>query len=99
MSTARPQDRLTEEERKLDWSRCAICCKPNDCCTLVRDHSHTTGKIRGVLCQSCNSWLAVYERNKTRAKPQGRWQFKAWANAFNKEISTYLQQNTGIEYR
>ena len=37
---------------------CAICHKPE----LMKgylsvDHDHTTGKIRGLLCRSCNLWL------------------------------------------
>lgn len=40
-------------------NRCAICGKDGSECAwgLVLDHSHTTGKPRGMLCPSCNSML------------------------------------------
>lgn len=39
---------------------CAICRKPEDpklCDRLGVDHDHETGKIRGLLCRSCNAML------------------------------------------
>lgn len=49
---------------------CAICEMPlffgvgrrrHDCAHV--DHCHTTGKVRGVLCRSCNQRLGVYEKD------------------------------------
>lgn len=46
---------------------CALCSKPE---TQMRqgklkmlcvDHSHTTNKIRGLLCNRCNIFLGLYE--------------------------------------
>jgi len=47
---------------------CAICKRPEQRTTkagelmaLHVDHSHTTGKIRGLLCHSCNSAIGHFE--------------------------------------
>lgn len=42
---------------------CAICAQP-PVKKLFVDHCHTTGKVRGLLCHSCNSYLGRLERNK-----------------------------------
>lgn len=57
----------------LEWERyeqmlleqdnaCLICRRPFEKTPHV-DHDHTTGKVRGLLCYSCNTKLAWYERH------------------------------------
>lgn len=43
--------------------RCAICNKHQSelNMSLCVDHSHKTGKVRGLLCTSCNAKLAIVE--------------------------------------
>lgn len=43
---------FNELARKQNW-RCAIC-SDRPLKTLVIDHCHKTGVIRGLLCSSCN---------------------------------------------
>jgi len=45
---------------------CAICGKHQSEIkrTLFVDHNHDTGKIRGLLCYTCNSGLGFYENNE-----------------------------------
>jgi len=46
--------------------RCLIC-HVNKCATgknFAIDHDHKTGKVRGLLCASCNSKLGWYENKK-----------------------------------
>lgn len=52
--SARDYQRLREEQKNV----CAICLKePNK--KLFVDHCHTTGKVRGLLCQHCNTLLGM----------------------------------------
>lgn len=56
---------LTEAEHEQMRSDqngcCAICGDERD--DLFVDHCHTTGKVRGLLCPKCNTFLGWYERN------------------------------------
>lgn len=47
--------------------RCWICKKPQTELrrALNADHCHTTGRIRGLLCNNCNQHLGMYERMKS----------------------------------
>ena len=55
--------KLTVEEYDsmlLSQKGCCAICKSSECATgrrLSVDHCHTTGIIRGLLCQSCNTAL------------------------------------------
>ena len=42
---------------------CAICGGNNDYISLAVDHNHETGKIRGLLCGSCNGMLGLAKDN------------------------------------
>lgn len=47
---------------KQDY-RCAICNEHEDETArkkLVVDHCHTTGNVRGLLCNNCNSGLGLF---------------------------------------
>jgi hypothetical protein len=56
---------LEEEEynKMLDKSngKCEIC---GEHVKLVVDHNHTTGKVRGLLCHSCNAAIGLFKENK-----------------------------------
>ena len=59
---------ITDQEiRNLEIAqdyRCAICGKHqrNGANRLHVDHDHTTGKVRGLLCYSCNTKLGFVEK-------------------------------------
>ncbi len=47
---------MLEEQNHL----CLICNNKDDCGRrLAVDHCHTTGKIRGLLCTTCNTALGL----------------------------------------
>lgn len=43
---------------KKQAGRCGICSKETK---LVVDHEHSSGKIRGLLCRSCNIGLGMFQ--------------------------------------
>lgn len=44
--------------------KCAICCKSQ--LRLHIDHCHKTGKVRGLLCNTCNRVLGIFEDSLDR---------------------------------
>lgn len=44
---------------------CAICGSDNNGKTLVVDHDHKTGLIRGLLCDDCNLFLGFVDDDET----------------------------------
>jgi hypothetical protein len=50
--------KITKEEAlELVLDRVGVCPICQVRCPLVVDHCHTTGKVRGLICHSCNSML------------------------------------------
>jgi len=66
-----PYSSLTDDQKKKVKTRfiikqdakCAICGQPEKELRkkLVLDHNHTTDKVRGLLCNRCNSMLGGIE--------------------------------------
>jgi len=58
---------LTVQQYNRIWWRqkgkCAVCGKKK---RLVVDHNHKTGKVRGLLCDKCNSGLGLFDDNAKR---------------------------------
>jgi len=50
-----------QEMLEAQGNRCAICVKENNR-AMVIDHDHTTGAVRGLLCDGCNLSLGHIER-------------------------------------
>lgn len=50
-------DRMTQERNGL----CDICGRPPRAKKLHVDHDHDTGKVRGLLCFTCNTRLVFIE--------------------------------------
>lgn len=47
---------------------CAICGKNPEGQRLVVDHDHKSGRVRGLLCRSCNLGLGLFEDDPNRLK-------------------------------
>ena len=75
---------------------CGICGKVRK---MVRDHDHTTGMIRGPLCDLCNVWLGVFEANLKRKMQRGKRRHKAWVARYEPAIREHLKRDTGVLYR
>lgn len=56
-----------ELKKKEQDGKCAICESENGSArwpNLSIDHDHSTGKVRGLLCHTCNSALGMFRENK-----------------------------------
>lgn len=49
-----------EQYNILASDGCRICGKRHDLCC---DHDHVTGKLRGILCRSCNRGIGLLQDN------------------------------------
>jgi hypothetical protein len=71
---------LLQELLHLQAGRCAICLKRWQDCTKAKhahddaiflqhldvDHAHRTGKVRGLLCNACNTAIGLFEEDRAR---------------------------------
>ena len=56
-----------DELLKCQEGRCAICGR-EECSTgrnFSTDHDHTTGNVRGILCNDCNRALGLFQDSST----------------------------------
>lgn len=58
--TARDYDLLFAAQQ----GKCAICHQPQLTKALAVDHNHTTGKVRALLCNGCNTGLGSFKENR-----------------------------------
>jgi hypothetical protein len=57
---------ITQEEYdSLEWT-CAICGTTDG--KLVIDHHHDSGRVRAVLCNSCNAALGMLQEDTERMR-------------------------------
>lgn len=52
---------------------CGICGNANGNKRLAVDHDHTTGKVRGLLCDSCNQGLGFFKDSVERLEAAIQW--------------------------
>ena len=52
--------------------RCAICCKQEGD-RLHVDHDHDTGRVRGLLCGSCNRAMGLFHEDPSRFEAAGAY--------------------------
>lgn len=63
---------------------------------VVQDHNHSTGQIRGLICQSCNKSVGMIENNKRIVGRDPAIYFayvKRWSNADVTESSASVTQS------
>lgn len=53
---------ITKEQYEAMIKKCYICHKVEN---LVIDHNHISGRVRGILCSSCNKGLGFFKDNPT----------------------------------
>lgn len=73
-------DLSAEEHAKLflaQAGRCAICRRKNKDMTLVVDHDHASGLVRGLLCSSCNTAIGMFQDDPIRMAAAIRYVLEA----------------------
>jgi len=59
---------------KRQNGKCALCKKfPDKHKCLMVDHNHSTGKVRGLLCKSCNFLVGTFEKRMALLMEAGRY--------------------------
>jgi hypothetical protein len=53
--------------------RCAICGRKLTRLNMALDHDHKTGKVRGILCKTCNLALGYLRDNPKTAEQAARY--------------------------
>lgn len=64
LQTARKYGVTPEQQDALHEAaggKCGICAQSTQ--QLVIDHCHTTGEVRGLLCNNCNTGLGMFKDN------------------------------------
>ncbi len=61
------EDQYNEILEKQD-GKCKICNKHPSVKKLAVDHCHKTGKIRGLLCEKCNTGLGMFKDDITNLR-------------------------------
>lgn len=59
-----------DEYERLMSQSCAVCGSTESLCI---DHNHTTGLVRGVLCDACNKAIGFMSDNPTRLAAAARY--------------------------
>lgn len=75
----------------LQGGICAICKKTNK--DLVVDHDHSSGKIRGILCQNCNRALGLLKDNNTTIYDAAKYLFR---NREDRSWDAYFSELCGL---
>ena len=57
---------------------------------LVRDHNHSTGRLRGMLCSSCNARIGHYETGVLFDR--FRKSYEHWLELYSNKIKEYLEK-------
>ena len=57
---------------------------------LVRDHNHSTGHLRGMLCSSCNARIGHYETGVLFDR--FRKSYEHWLELYSNKIKEYLEK-------
>lgn len=85
--TSKEYENLLESQGRC----CAICRKTSPYSTalhknLLVDHDHTTGKIRGLLCHSCNTLLARAKDSVDLLNQAAKYLVRGGVNGYNNFI-------------
>ena len=73
--------------------KCAVCSGPCSATLARLDHCHTTGAVRGTLCNGCNALLGKVENNAPRFGVRNLSSFLHGAAAY---LQKHMTNITGL---
>lgn len=75
---------------------CAICRRPSRYATgrLAVDHDHRTGRVRWLLCDGCNRFVGLLEK-EPQITDRALAYLDGWATAHRPELRAYLRAVEG----
>lgn len=100
--SAREKARIYDELFRAQGGRCKICGDPpspvrNGAPRLHLDHDHRTGRVRGLLCGSCNNGLGNFRDDPERLRRAIAWLGAApddWYEDYQARLDVAVAMNT-----
>jgi len=96
------EERSKFRKTATDGAICAICgitASNSPTKRLVIDHDHGSKEIRGFLCDRCNAYVYLFEREYYCFPPATytKQSYLDWVETYNSKLKTYFENTKILE--